>query len=211
MRERRQNVRLDFNAYGIPEGMHPCYHRAGSGPQDFGKSVGVLVRDGQFVIPTTHAAIFETVCHSYGTTANAVRTGEDFIDHIFIEELTWDHDRKAVRIGPARKSDASHRRLHGIASPSYRIVGNIIEKPAATRRREEIADQTLHPAGGQIPYIAPCCPCGTGGTPDYCGVNDRRCPCRAIVQPDGYGGPCAQGCQCWDSEPARSINNRKLR
>ena len=99
MRQRRANVRLDFNAYGIPEGIHPCYHRAGSAPQDFGKSVGVLVRDGQFVIPTTHAAIFEAVCLSYCTTANAVRTGQDFIDHIFIEELTWDHDRKAVRIG----------------------------------------------------------------------------------------------------------------
>ena len=92
------DVFLDLRAGDIPEGMHPVYHRSGRKKSDEGRSVGVLVEDGYFIIEPTQAAIFEAVCKSYGTTANAVRLGEDFINHVFIEYVTWDAEQRAVCI-----------------------------------------------------------------------------------------------------------------
>ena len=63
----------------------------------------------------------------------------------------------------------------------------------------------------QVPDTKPCCPCGNADTPRYCTVNDQRCPCRARVQPDGYGGPCTPGYNCEESAPARAINARQRR
>ena len=94
-----ESILLDLTApEGVPDGMYPVYHCAGLNKHDEGKSVGVMVCNGQFVPEPTQASVFEAVCQSYGVTADDVRTGKEFINHVFIEGLDWDDERRAFKV-----------------------------------------------------------------------------------------------------------------
>ena len=97
--QRWSSIRLDFTApAGTPDGLHTVYHIAGYQDPQVGASAGLIVRDGKFEPHSTQAAVLEAVCKSYGITADAVRTGREGIDHVFIEDFVWNPERRALEV-----------------------------------------------------------------------------------------------------------------
>lgn len=95
-REAYDNILLDMRApEDAPDGLHPLLCTQGD---EEGRTAGVLIKDGHFHAENIANACLEAVCHSYGITADDVRTGREQIDHVYIERFRWDPERRILQL-----------------------------------------------------------------------------------------------------------------
>ena len=91
-------IELDFTApEGTPDGVHRVREKYVHGPKQ-PVVHGVEVRDGRFVIEPTEDAVLRLVCAEYEVTADSVRSGEEGIDHVYIERFFWNAEENLLEV-----------------------------------------------------------------------------------------------------------------
>ena len=87
---------LDFTApYGAPDGEHKVGHNA----YGYGIATSVTharIIEGKFEPVSTERAVLEAVATSYGKDSEAVRSGKQGLDYLFIEEFLWDDEAEML-------------------------------------------------------------------------------------------------------------------
>ena len=95
--EQWNNIRLDLRApKDVPDGTYKVLHQSTYGKAS---AQGLVIKDGMFLAVPTEQAVFEAVCKSNRRDPEKVRARMQQINHIYIEDFSWNNQVKCLEVG----------------------------------------------------------------------------------------------------------------